>query len=772
MDVQNKNEKRAALLSQRLAACKQALKGLSSDQKAQKRLVFRLLRAFAAFAVSFLLSGAPMLFGTFPMGLALLCAADEYLLFLFAGCFLGTLQGILNPVPFLAVYTLLLAWRLHMSYRFKEKDRGDPFKKGEPRSLRVAASLIGGLALGLYGCFAEQFSFHALFALIFYLTACGCLTYLLSGLFIRPALRGFFFKLGLVTLAFCLVFAANAYPLFGFSTSLALGTLFILLLARREHPVFCAFAGLALGLACGRDYAPVLALMAVVDCTFLKVNRKIAPWLSVLAGFAFAYYAIGSSALLYTLPDLVCGLILYTPLSAFLEKQNKTNATELHSDHTEEPSNTTALSSSVQTLSEKLSTLSKALRLPSKEDSLRICQGVIENRCQSCNAHCFSKDEALRQLSDTLFETGRLLYEQPPKALDENCTGYRLLCDDINNEYALYLEKLSRADKADCYALCFRDIARLLNDRDNTANEQSAENEAVKGLFAATLDRLKIGYESLSVTGTRRVVLKASGVNLSDISQGAFDLQEHFEKHCGMPLSLPELKYTDREQSLCFFRRPAFLATMGAVSEKKQGESYCGDTVYSFSFDNYQYFLLCDGMGSGREAALISRIACHFIEQMTCCGGTPETILKSVNDFLLGQSCECSTTIDLMRLDLYDGHCDFVKSGACPSLVLRAGNTFKVSSVSMPIGTARETNCEQISLRLKEGDVVIMASDGVAGDIEGSAWLPALLTGKLKDDPQGLSEDILALSKKEDKRPDDCSVMVVRVGRAPEPKRP
>ncbi|MBQ8912320.1 MAG: SpoIIE family protein phosphatase, partial [Clostridia bacterium] len=431
-----------------------------------------------------------------------------------------------------------------------------------------------------------------------------------------------------------------------------------------------------------------------------------------------------------------------------------------------------ALFDSVDTLSEKLFTLSRALRLPSREEGLRICRGVTDTQCQGCNGGCFAKDEALLHLTDTLFETGRLLYEKPPKDLSADCSRYRLICDDVNNEYALYLEKLSRADKAESYALCYRSIASLLKDREQHALSMAEENKALKERFASALAGLRIGYESLSVTGSRRVVLTAKGVKLSDISRGTFELQSYFKERCEMPLSLPQLIYTEKEQSLCFVRRPEFIGVMGAVSEKKQGESYCGDTVYSFTNDNYQYFLLCDGMGSGREAALVSRIACHFIEQLTCCGGRLETILQTVNDFLLGQFCECSTTVDLMRLDLYDGHCDFVKSGACPSLVLRAGNTFKVSSASMPIGAARETNCELISLNLKAGDMVIMASDGVAGDIEGSLWLPAIFAGKLREDPQGLSEDILALSGKEEKRPDDCSVMVIRIEEQPMPKRP
>jgi serine/threonine protein phosphatase PrpC len=670
----------------------------------------------------------------------------------------------------LALLPLVLALKLHHLYKFKDKESANPFSSGEPTSLRITLALVSALILGLYGCITEGFTLHAFFALLFYLIATGTLTFLLSGMFSRSAFRGFFYDLGLLTLSFCIVFASNAFAVFGFSLSLTLSTLILLLFARKKHPVFCAFGGLALGIACGKGFAPVLAILALTAAVFYKLNRKIAPWISVLCAFAFSFYAFGSSAFLYILPDLVCGLILFAPTVALLEKRNEKQAiTDFFPER--EQAEEGLLAGSVETLSEKLSTLSSALRLPSKEESLRICRKGSSEICRECGKECFSKKEALHGLSDTLFETGRLLYELPPKSLFTGCTRWRLLCDQVNNDYALYLEKLASCDRAECYALCYKGVARLLKDRQERSQKESVENEQLGALFKSALDRLKIGYLEASAQGERTVILKAEGVNLGDISKGAFDLRAHFEKHCGLSLSLPELIVNEKEQSLRFYRRPALRAVMGAVSEKKQDEHYCGDTVYSFLNNNYHYFILCDGMGSGREAALVSRIACHFIEQLTYCGGSLETILQTVNDFLLGQSCECSTTVDLLRLDLYSGRCDFVKSGACPSLVLRAGNVFKVASASMPIGATRETNCELISLTLKEGDTVIIASDGIASDIEGAPWLTALLTGKLKDDPQGLSEDILALSKKEDKRPDDRSVLVLKIEQAKEEKK-
>ena len=126
------------------------------------------------------------------------------------------------------------------------------------------------------------------------------------------------------------------------------------------------------------------------------------------------------------------------------------------------------------------------------------------------------------------------------------------------------------------------------------------------------------------------------------------------------------------------------------------------------------------------EAALVSRIACQFFKHLLSCGASLETVLGTVNDFLLHQSCECSTTLDMVRFDLLDGQCDFIKCGACPSLVLRGDNTFKISSTSLPVGATREVHYEKVTVRLRPGDKIILISDGISSQIEGSPWLSAL----------------------------------------------
>ena len=70
---------------------------------------------------------------------------------------------------------------------------------------------------------------------------------------------------------------------------------------------------------------------------------------------------------------------------------------------------------------------------------------------------------------------------------------------------------------------------------------------------------------------------------------------------------------------------------------------------------------------------------------------------------------------------------------------------------------------EKVTVRLRPGDKIILISDGISSQIEGSPWLSALLSGSVRPDPQGMAEDILRTAFTGAEKPDDRSVLVLEV---------
>lgn len=138
-------------------------------------------------------------------------------------------------------------------------------------------------------------------------------------------------------------------------------------------------------------------------------------------------------------------------------------------------------------------------------------------------------------------------------------------------------------------------------------------------------------------------------------------------------------------------------------------------------------------------------------------------VLELLNGFLRSRGGECFASIDLAELDLLSGKGCFVKSGAAPSYILRDNNLYKLQSKTLPIGILKDTDAEVINFELKDNDIIVMFSDGVASSLEDSVWLTGLLCFELEDDLNIMAKKILEYAKKEVPKADDMTVALMRI---------
>jgi stage II sporulation protein E len=198
----------------------------------------------------------------------------------------------------------------------------------------------------------------------------------------------------------------------------------------------------------------------------------------------------------------------------------------------------------------------------------------------------------------------------------------------------------------------------------------------------------------------------------------------------------------------------------------KKGERSCGDAMgVTESREEYFYGFICDGMGSGREADITANIGKTFLEKMLSCGNSKSTTLDMLNMFISNKSRECSSTVDLLEIDLLHGKASFTKSGAAASYVIREGKLFRIASTSLPIGITREIASEEIRFGIKDGDLIVMISDGVSQSFEDGVWLLTMLSEELDPDAPAnvIAGSILDRARKNNGRSDDMTVIAVKV---------
>lgn len=143
-----------------------------------------------------------------------------------------------------------------------------------------------------------------------------------------------------------------------------------------------------------------------------------------------------------------------------------------------------------------------------------------------------------------------------------------------------------------------------------------------------------------------------------------------------------------------------------------------GDRCVWFAGPNCRYYiLLCDGMGTGTGAAAEGQSAVSMLHQMLLSGFPAEYALRSINSLLVLRQRSGAVTVDLAELDLSSGRVVLYKWGAAPSILIRDGTAEKIGTATPPPGLSVTENRETVDrLSLRRGEVLILLSDGVAGE--------------------------------------------------------
>ena len=91
-----------------------------------------------------------------------------------------------------------------------------------------------------------------------------------------------------------------------------------------------------------------------------------------------------------------------------------------------------------------------------------------------------------------------------------------------------------------------------------------------------------------------------------------------------------------------------------------------------------------------------------------------ETAIKMMNAaMVLKGEADLFSTVDLCKIDLYNGKASFFKIGAAASFLKRDGEVKCFSAHSLPVGVGNNPEIEQEEMTLKNGDFVVMVTDGV-----------------------------------------------------------
>ncbi len=236
--------------------------------------------------------------------------------------------------------------------------------------------------------------------------------------------------------------------------------------------------------------------------------------------------------------------------------------------------------------------------------------------------------------------------------------------------------------------------------REDFPEEFAGECRHMEGLLVALnqeLDRIACRRSSRSRSEENRLVASRCLIHMSEL------LEQNARQLRGVSCTPQE----------------AFDVKVGVSAHGRRGARISGDRGLCFRTDDGRlYALLCDGMGTGREAAAESSMAVSTLSSLIQAGLQPDHAMELLDGMYLLRDNGCFSTMDVLELSLITGQGTLYKWGAAPSYV-RSGSVVKKLGTAAPppgLGVEGTQGAEIIRLSLWGGDMLILVSDGVVQD--------------------------------------------------------
>ena len=560
-----------------------------------------------------------------------------------------------------------------------------------------------------------------------------------------------------------------------------------------------ALIGLLCGVALGDTAGAVtLGICGLVSGLFFSQSNLLAITAGLISAISYSVYAAGIDAVQIYIPNMLAGLTFYIPASMFYAsvmrkiksgKYDKKASPLLDRGLliTELPANKlNNLSDAFHGLSGIFYEISDRLKNPNSNEIKAIISACVEKTCETCGNYesCGLTEKPVltgmkKKCAEFLLKNGRLDSGGIPKIFLDECINISEIQNKINAVYRNKTEENIENNKTKIFADNYENIAKLLQNNIKSGKEDIAFKRDMSEKIFLCLENMGIECENVIVMGERKKTVYIFGIKMVNYSGTIGDITDMLEKICGTCFDNPEYILKDnyiimKNQSRNKFRIYSVHMSKAAgekeeteieIEIKESDNKINGDSVSVFDGkDGYQYGLISDGMGSGKSAALSSRLTVLLTEKLLSAGNQKDLTVEMINSLLISKSDECFASVDLFEADLITGKGVFIKAGAAPSFVVRNGKLFKIQSSTVPAGIIENINSEQTKFDMEDGDYILMLSDGIISTFEEGSWLLEMLgSEKSLSEPKVLLHNILREASRKNHRKDDMSVLLMKI---------
>ncbi len=403
--------------------------------------------------------------------------------------------------------------------------------------------------------------------------------------------------------------------------------------------------------------------------------------------------------------------------------------------------------------------------------------------CRNCTLanFCWQKEyNETRHSLITLYHRmelrGRAEVEDVPAAFKRECIHLENFLEILNKHYDMHKINLlwagRVAESRNLVAEQFKNVSSVIGHLKDELIYQPGDDIKLERKILAALEK-----EGIEVSHVRVSDRDGLEVALSmESCGGEGNCSQQVAAVIGHAVGTPMIRIpTPCGQGQCrlkFREKSRFSVEAGFAKVAGGNSATSGDHhMMSITADGRYILALSDGMGQGQEAESQSAMTVHLIRRLLAAGFDKETALRLINSMLMVSADRDSfATADLCLVNLFSGALEFIKIGAASSYVKRGDRVEKICCTSLPAGVVPELEADCDLKFAKEGDFVVMVTDGVTDVLENvrESRLVEMIEAYRELSPQNLADAILhtALAAGGGIAKDDMTVLVARLVQA------